>query len=222
MLRYLIGHRGASGYEPENTIRSFRRAFQDGANAIELDLRITADGHIVVIHDRTVDRTTNGEGRVDELSLQTFNSLDAGHGEHIATFEEVISLARGSRGTIFAEIKVQGIEEQLLSIVHENDAEDMVVFFGLQSSLPPSSSIRKIHGLDPSIPCTYPGNFRVGVDPLTKENIMKLHDQCLVLIHGDIDDESQMSRLIDLGLDGIITNHPMRLARVVREHREGA
>jgi glycerophosphoryl diester phosphodiesterase len=71
------------------------------------------------------------------------------------------------------------------------------------------------------MPCTYPGNFRVGVSPLTRENITEMHDRDLALIHGDIDDESEMSRLIDLGLDGIITNYPVRLSRVFRNHGRG-
>lgn len=208
MLRYLIGHRGASGYEPENTLRSFSRAFRDGANAVELDLRATADCRIVVIHDRTVDRTTDGEGRVDELGFQDIRSLDAGSGERIPTLDEVLDLARRWSGTIFAELKVQGFEEQILSAVHGKEAGDIVVFFGLQPA------IGRIHALDPSVPCTYPGDFRVGVTPLSRENITELQDRGLVLIHGDIDDESEMSRLIDLGLDGIITNYPIRLSRV--------
>lgn len=213
MLRYLIAHRGASGYQPENTILAFRAAFQDGANAIELDLRITLDGQIVVMHDRTVDRTTGGEGKVEDLTLKTLRSLDAGQGEWVPTFQEVIDLAQTWKGTIFAEIKVRGIEEQLLSLVHQNNAQEMIVFFGLQPA------IGRIHDLDPSISCTYPGKFRVGIEPLTKENIDQLHEQGLFLIHGDIDDESEMSRLIDLGLDGIITNYPNRLAKVL--HKKG-
>jgi len=215
LLRYLIGHRGASGYEPENTLRSLSRAFRDGANAVELDLRATADGRIVVIHDRTLDRTTDGEGRVDELGFQEIRSLDAGDGERIPTFDEVLDLARGSGGTIFAEVKVRGFEEEILSAVHEKGAEDIVVFFGIRAA------IERIHDLDPSMPCTYPGNFRVGVSPLTRENITEMHDRDLALIHGDIDDESEMSRLIDLGLDGIITNYPVRLSRVFRNHGRG-
>ncbi len=213
MLRFLIAHRGANGYQPENTILAFRQAFQDGANAIELDLRMTVDGHIVVMHDRTVDRTTSGEGKVENLTLKTIGSLDAGHGERVPTFQEVIDLAQTWRGTIFAEIKVGGIEEQLLSIVRQKNAQDMIVFFGLQSA------IGRVHDLDPSISCTYPGKFRVGIEPLTKENLDQLHEQGLFLIHGDIDYESEMSRLIDLGLDGIITNYPNRLAKVL--HRKG-
>lgn len=68
-MTWNIGHRGAAGLEPENTLRSFRRAAEEGADALELDLRVTHDGHLVVLHDPTVDRTTSGTGSVHELTL---------------------------------------------------------------------------------------------------------------------------------------------------------
>ena len=77
----ITGHRGALGSEPENTLRSFRRAIADGCDEIELDLRVTADGELVILHDATVDRTTNGTGEVAELTLAELRALDAGLGE---------------------------------------------------------------------------------------------------------------------------------------------
>ena len=74
----LFGHRGASAVEPENTLRSFSRAIRDGADYLELDVHATADGQVVVIHDPTVDRTTNGTGAVKESTLAALQRLDAG------------------------------------------------------------------------------------------------------------------------------------------------
>src|SRR5215475_8610435 len=82
-LPRIIAHRGSMAIEPENTLRSFRRARSDGADEIELDLRLSADGEVVVIHDATVDRTTDGTGRVDAMSLDELRGLDAGLGERI-------------------------------------------------------------------------------------------------------------------------------------------
>jgi glycerophosphoryl diester phosphodiesterase len=92
----IFAHRGASAYAPENTIAAFELALTQQADAIELDVKLSADGHVVVIHDSTVDRTTNGRGRVKDLSLSELRSLDAGssfsekfHGEKIPTLDEV-------------------------------------------------------------------------------------------------------------------------------------
>lgn len=84
------GHRGAMGLEPENTMRSFRRAVADGAHEIELDVRVSRDGTLVVMHDATVDRTTSGTGAVADLTLAELRALDAGHGEQVPTYEEVL------------------------------------------------------------------------------------------------------------------------------------
>ncbi|MGA7607078.1 MAG: glycerophosphodiester phosphodiesterase family protein, partial [Anaerolineales bacterium] len=86
----IFAHRGASAHAPENTLASFELALSQGADAIELDVNLSADGEVVIIHDSTVDRTTNGHGRVAQLSLTELRSLDAGsffsekyHGEKI-------------------------------------------------------------------------------------------------------------------------------------------
>ena len=79
----IVAHRGASAYEPENTIRSFDNAFQLGADFVELDVRLSKDGSLVVIHDEAVDRTTNGSGLVRDLTLSELKLLDAGKGEKI-------------------------------------------------------------------------------------------------------------------------------------------
>ena len=80
-----VGHRGAAGHEPENTLRSFRRAMELGADMVELDVHICGSGELVVIHDETVDRTTDGTGEVAKLTLDELKTLDAGRGERIPT-----------------------------------------------------------------------------------------------------------------------------------------
>ena len=88
-----VGHRGAAGHEPENTLRGFRRAMELGADMVELDVQICGSGEMVVIHDDTVDRTTNGTGAVDELTFEELRRLDAGGGERIPTLDEVLDVA---------------------------------------------------------------------------------------------------------------------------------
>ncbi len=94
----IFAHRGASNYAPENTLAAFDLAYRQGAKAIELDAKLTADGQVVVIHDQTVDRTTGGSGRVKEMRLAQLKELDAGShfdvsfkGEPIPTLDEVFA-----------------------------------------------------------------------------------------------------------------------------------
>lgn len=89
MSRLVItGHRGTLSTEPENTMRSFRRAIADGVDELELDVHLSSDGHLVIMHDKTVDRTTNGTGAIAEMTLAELRALDAGLGEQVPTFEE--------------------------------------------------------------------------------------------------------------------------------------
>lgn len=110
---FIFGHRGSSGTEPENTLRSFRAAVTAGANGIELDVQATADGVPVVIHDRDISRTTNGTGDVSSISLSELRQLDAGLGEQVPTLDEVMALLAGKL-TIDIEMKQAGIEATVL------------------------------------------------------------------------------------------------------------
>lgn len=87
----VIAHRGASAYEPENTLRSVEKALELGADMVEVDVRASRDRHIVVMHDPVVDRTTNGKGYVKDMTLKELKKLDAGLGEKIPTLHEVAS-----------------------------------------------------------------------------------------------------------------------------------
>jgi glycerophosphoryl diester phosphodiesterase len=87
----IIGHRGASAHAPENTLLAFQTAREHGADGVELDVTLCASGEVVVIHDDTVDRTTDGKGRVRDLSLAALRRLDAGQGQRIPTLDEVIA-----------------------------------------------------------------------------------------------------------------------------------
>ncbi|MGQ9920927.1 MAG: glycerophosphodiester phosphodiesterase [Desulfobacca sp.] len=100
----IMGHRGAKAYEPENTLRSIRRALQMGVEAVEIDVHLSRDGQLVVIHDATVDRTTDGSGRVADLTWAELRRLDAGLGETLPSLAEVVALVRG-RAHLFVELK---------------------------------------------------------------------------------------------------------------------
>lgn len=88
----IMGHRGAAALEPENTLVSIARAMEIGVDAVEIDVHLSKDGEIVVIHDSTVDRTTNGTGPVRSYTLREMKAFDAGKGETIPTLQEVMDL----------------------------------------------------------------------------------------------------------------------------------
>ncbi len=103
-MTYIMGHRGAPAYEPENTLRSISRALDMGVAAVEVDVQLSKDGRLMVIHDETVDRTTNGQGRVKDLTFAQLRKLDAGQGERIPSLEEVVELLKG-RAHLVVELK---------------------------------------------------------------------------------------------------------------------
>jgi glycerophosphoryl diester phosphodiesterase len=113
--RPIIAHRGFSARAPENTLLAFRMAVEAGADAIELDVQLTADGHVVVCHDDTVDRTTSGTGRIGQLSLAHIRELDAGRGERIPLLSEVLD-AFASVPTII-ELKTRAVAEPALAVL---------------------------------------------------------------------------------------------------------
>jgi len=100
----IMGHRGAPADEPENTLRSFARALAVGVAAVELDVQLTRDGRLAVIHDETLDRTTNGKGRVKDFTLGELQRLDAGRGEPVPSLEEVFDLVQG-KAHLVVELK---------------------------------------------------------------------------------------------------------------------
>ncbi|MER7731526.1 glycerophosphodiester phosphodiesterase family protein [Streptomyces erythrochromogenes] len=109
-----IGHRGVMGVEPENTLRSYLRAERSGMDAIALDLRLSKDGVLVAVHDPEVDRTTDGSGAVADLTLAELRGLDAGQGERVPVFEEVLDAVRSPLHAFVADRAVAGVLAELI------------------------------------------------------------------------------------------------------------
>ena len=112
-----IGHRGASGYEPENTLISFEKAIDLNADGIELDVHLTSDGHLVVIHDETIDRTTNGKGEVHQMSLQELKKIRIENSQEIPTLIEVFELVN-RRCMINIELKGIGTAKPVSDLIN--------------------------------------------------------------------------------------------------------
>jgi glycerophosphoryl diester phosphodiesterase len=146
----LGGHRGNPAHHPENTMRSFKSAIEAGCDLIECDVHLSSDGRLVVIHDHTLERTTNGAGLVRDHTAAELRKLDAGEGEHIPLLQEVIELAIGKVGLV-VEIKqlpivYPGLEEKLVNMLRQLGAlqECAVISFH-------HPSIRKLRELAPGL-----------------------------------------------------------------------
>lgn len=140
-----IAHRGASAYEPENTLRAFERAIKMGATMLELDVHLSQDGHPVIIHDADLSRTTNGTGRVTELSLEQIKRFDAGQGEEVPTLPEVVELVRG-RVELYLELKGQFTPDPVVEVLKSMHFTDEVIVGSFYPWLP-----QKVKWLAPEI-----------------------------------------------------------------------
>lgn len=216
----IVAHRGASAYEPENTIRSFERAYQLGADFVELDVRLSRDGRLVVIHDESVDRTTNGFGLVRDLTLNELKVLDAGKGEKIPTLTEVLEFFSDAKHRFFIEAKEQGLEGKLLQAIIDHDAQDKVVITSFYHT-----SLRKIAGRRKDIKCgvifscqpVKPEKLAIDAKatillPRSKyvnaEMVNRAHENNLIIIPWPVNDRKEAKKMIDLDVDGIVTDKP--------------
>jgi len=141
----IIGHRGARGIEPENTIRSFKKALELSVDYIECDVHLTKDGQIILMHDHTVDRTTNGTGPVNSFTYDEIRKLDAGKGEKIPTLQELLDLAKG-KVKLHIELKDETATEQTVRLVEKNNMVDQVFLTSGNTE-----TLKKVKELNPSI-----------------------------------------------------------------------
>jgi glycerophosphoryl diester phosphodiesterase len=229
----VMAHRGARGLAPENTLAAFRMAIDVGADAIELDVQPCATGELVVIHDHTLDRTTNGSGPVSEATFSALRALDAGAwfgaqyaGECIPTPGEALDLARG-RLKVNIEIKTSGpedlgVEAGLVEAIRERHMEGDVLI----SSFNPAALLR-MRTLAPALPRALIYGSLQGF-PLNLEalGLAALHPHYR-LVHAamvemarsrgyavnawTVNEAGDMREMLALGLDAITTDHPERL-----------
>jgi len=141
----VVGHRGAAGLEPENTLRSIRKAIDLGVDSVEIDVRVTRDGYLVVIHDETVDRTTNGHGYVKDLTFNEIRQPDAGKGEKIPTLEEVLNLTKG-KVVLQIELKAREATEPTVHLIERNNAERDVIIISFMHDL-----LRRVRDLNSAL-----------------------------------------------------------------------
>ncbi len=124
---YVVGHRGAAGVLPENTLAGFRYAIELGVDYVECDVHLSRDGQLVVMHDATVDRTTDATGAICDLDFDHIRSLDAGKGEQIPTLDEVLALVQG-QVKLLCELKGEGVENATIDAVKARGMTSEVYF----------------------------------------------------------------------------------------------
>jgi glycerophosphoryl diester phosphodiesterase len=237
----IVGHRGAAAHAPENTLASFEKARQLGVDMVEFDVHLTADRRCVVIHDETVDRTTDGHGPVGAKTFAELRDLDAGNGEQIPSLEEVLEWAGDVDMPLSVELKhpnvctmrpYEGLEEGVLELL---DRWDMIERSFVHSYH--HAAARRAKDLRPdvmtAISCDYADFVDVaavaraaGADGIhlewrstSPDAVAQAHAAGLHILGGGIPDERDdiVRALIRNGVDMIDSDDPARLRAVVED-----
>ncbi|MBN3553727.1 glycerophosphodiester phosphodiesterase [Fictibacillus nanhaiensis] len=231
-----VAHRGAAGYAPENTMAAFHKGVDMKADYIEIDVQETKDGELVVIHDVTLDRTTNGTGYVKDHTLEEIRQLDAGSyfgeefkGEKVPTFEEVLDEFRGKTG-ILIELKATyyypNIEEKVAAAIKERNmhlpAHDKIIIQSFESE-----SMQQMDKLLPQVPvgvltsrstdlseakldefATYAEFVNPSRTLVNSSVVDEVHERHMGIMAWTVRNQQEVQPLLDAGVDGIITDYP--------------
>jgi glycerophosphoryl diester phosphodiesterase len=232
-----IAHRGASAYELENTLASFARAAEMGADMVELDLHRTRDNELVVMHPYTLTKTTNGIGLIEDLTLDQIRRYHENNGEVIPTLQDVIDATRGKVG-LYCELKGSDLEEKFVNVIGLNDYRDSVIAGSFNH--PAIKAIKKLDpkirtsAMDTAIPIDivstaiaslanyyhfcWEGRAAHRYSLLTQNLLGKLKANDIGALVWHEEDEQELEHLVGLNVDGICTNKPDVLAKVLRNH----
>lgn len=230
-----ISHRGEHLHHPENTIPAFEEAIRLGADFIEVDVQTTSDGKLVLSHDGTVNRCTNGEGKVSEMTFQQLQALDAGikygpefKGTRIPTFDQVLDLARGKIG-VYVDVKNASAQDLVSHIDGHGMTDHVVIYCNLRIAkqiqelnpklkvMPESSSVEHakllIDQLHPKVIAFGAGDFKPEIIAVVKE----AHAEIYVDRMGATDAPEGWQSAIDAGADGIQSDRPGPLVEYLRQ-----
>jgi glycerophosphoryl diester phosphodiesterase len=242
MAPLVIAHRGASAYEPENTLRAFDLAIRQGAQMIEMDLHVTCDNHVVVIHDPTLNHRTDMTGSVDRMTLAEVKRADAGRGERVPTLDETLDLTLG-KIRLYLEIKDPRAALPTLRIIRDRNCQSQVMLASFDIEL-----MRRLGEEVGDIELgVILGNFSFHPRVRWREAVpwfalRRINYQALCmqveLCYGYLaararangkklyvwtaDRERQFERMLSIGVDGIVTNTPDRLIEYLARQTEGS
>ena len=215
----IFGHRGAPGYprQGENTAASFNKALSAGAAGLEFDVRRCGDGRIVVIHDDTLDRTTNGKGRVARMSYEEICKFDAGFGQPVPLLTDVLD-EFGARCLLNIELKDAGLAADVKRLVLERRLEARVLVSAFEwhelepfvPAIPIALLATKLPGLLPAARRMEATAIHPRRDLAAATLVAAAHDANLRVHVWTVNDPAEAPRLRDLGVDGIFTDFPER------------
>lgn len=229
-----IAHRGYSAQYPENSMLAFSKALEAGCDGIELDVHLSGDGIPVIIHDERVDGTSDGSGAVKDMTLTQLKTLRLSKGERIPTLEEYFDLVKTA--SVFTNIELknsvfryEGMEQKVIRLIRSYGLEDRVLFSSFNHF-----SILECKREIPAVPCGFltwswlidAGEYtrRNGVEcyhpefhSLTGAGLKELHEHGVLVHPYTVNERSDLEMMITMGVDGIITNDPKLLGRLLAE-----
>jgi glycerophosphoryl diester phosphodiesterase len=238
----IIGHRGASGHAPENTLAAFKKAVALGATFVETDLQLSRDAHFVAMHDATVNRTTNGQGAVHDMTLAELRRLDAGSwfgsefaGERIPTLEELLEFSKKNDVVFYLEVKPAGSwggEHALVGALRLSGEIPRTVVISFDATI--VLSLRKIEatlmtGLlyDGQLENPIDKAVEIGArqlvvrgDLVTPAMIAAARKKDLQVVCWTVNQPAHMRMLMAAGVDGIMSDYPDRLVAAVKKETE--
>ncbi|MBM3240354.1 hypothetical protein FJZ31_29070 [Candidatus Poribacteria bacterium] len=234
-----IAHRGASGkgHAPENTLSAFRKAMAIGVDAVECDVHCTKDGHVVIIHDNNLKRTTNMDGVITEMALSEVKKADAGAwfdsrfaGETIPTLKELLEMTRGKVITV-VEIKQGGIADKVIKDIEDTGSVGEVVLISFHASalrdaqeinpripralliggVGPASEHSSILNLIQSAAEVGAGTLDLYKNIITPQLVKEARLRGIGVWAWTVDDEAEIKKLLEIGVTGITSNYPERV-----------
>lgn len=250
----VIAHRGGGGLWPENTAYAFQQARALGVDVIEMDVRSTSDGVLVVIHDATVDRTTGATGRVADMTLDELKRLDAAYrwspdggasfpfrakGIVVPTLQEVFTALPGMRFIIEPKPDARSQVKPLCLAIREHAMTDRVIVGsfnqaildefrqecpGVATSASPAEVTKFLamskaglsHAYSPVMQALQVPNHAAGLEVLSRSFVEAAHERRLAVHAWTVNDTREMARLLDMGVDGIMTDYPDRLLTLLQ------
>ncbi|MBF8438102.1 glycerophosphodiester phosphodiesterase [Halanaerobiaceae bacterium Z-7014] len=236
----ILGHRGAMGSAPENTLPSFRKAIEESADGVEFDVQLSADGLPVVIHDEALDRTTNAEGPVNALTARELRELDAGsffssefNGANLPLLKEVLEVIQ-DMDIINLELKngnirYEGMEEKVIGLTREYGVFDKTIFSSFNHY-----SIKKIKEIEPAArtgvlymagiyrPWEYAKKLGAeAIHPFYAATVPEIVEEChkhdMAVNAFGANDDSVIRQLLMMNVDAIITDYPARAREILDE-----
>lgn len=234
---YIIAHRGASGYAPENTNSAFKRAIEQNVDSIEIDVRMTKDNVPIVCHDATINRTSDGDGFIHELTTSEIKKYDFGSwyspkfkGENISTLEEVLILIQNKPTNINIEIKngpviPKNMEEKIVELVDKYKLNERVLYSSFDHV-----SLERLYKLDPKSKFAFIFHinllhlfdyidrcemdlFSIQLNHfyITNEIVQQAHKRNIKVNAYTVNDKIYAKKYSDMGVDGLITNYPLNM-----------